>query len=523
VGSPEHGLLGDDIAGGGLSKDTDWRGAFVIGLAGTILVTGIAPVMVNAWGAAAIPQIVFITITGYLLCLILSEMSAMMPDRTGGSPTYAMVAYKDRWPRFAEHVNGGTCWAYWLGWFPVAPLNMIIAAAYLKGLFHIGNHGTVTLIQTPISTVTLIIAVVGIVGLFIPAYFGIRLGAAFATILGVLSMIPLTIIALGGFFRPDAGWSQLSSPSWFSQPDGTSFFSNAFGHSWLAAYVAYAFLLTWNVIAMEAAACYIGECKNPARDAKIAMNLEGGYGVFIYVMIPISFIVVLGVDTLSKLGTDPNTVFLAYAQKLFGSSGTAIKWGVALMLIIALMLSALNAIMGCARGLHQMAIDGQFPRIFARVNTHGVPSFSMFFNVVCSIIVVFLGGAVQIYTFSNVGYLASFLPVLFGYFLLRRWRPDIARPVRLPWYFAYIALAMFALYAVIWAVGGPLFASFPIDTNFDGVPDGDAKIYYILGVITLLTYIPFYLYRRHVEDPKHVGEPVQPLTEVEQADVIPDK
>ena len=31
----------------------------------------------------------------------------------------------------------------------------------------------------------------------------------------------------------------------------------------LGTYIAYSFLLTWNVIAMEAAACYIGECRDP--------------------------------------------------------------------------------------------------------------------------------------------------------------------------------------------------------------------------------------------------------------------
>ena len=44
-----------DYAGGGLKQETNWWGAFVIGLAGTILVTGIAPVMVTALGASAIP------------------------------------------------------------------------------------------------------------------------------------------------------------------------------------------------------------------------------------------------------------------------------------------------------------------------------------------------------------------------------------------------------------------------------------------------------------------------------------
>jgi amino acid transporter len=84
----------------------------------------------GAEGAAAssIPITVFITLSGWVLCLILAELAAMMPERTGGSPSYAYPAFKDRWPRFAKHINGFTAWAYWLGWFPVAPLNMILAS-----------------------------------------------------------------------------------------------------------------------------------------------------------------------------------------------------------------------------------------------------------------------------------------------------------------------------------------------------------------------------------------------------------
>ena len=38
----------------GLRKDTNWWGAFVIGLAGTILVTGIAPYVVQGTGALGV-------------------------------------------------------------------------------------------------------------------------------------------------------------------------------------------------------------------------------------------------------------------------------------------------------------------------------------------------------------------------------------------------------------------------------------------------------------------------------------
>src|SRR5258708_28503880 len=120
-----------DYAGGGLKQETNWWGAFVIGLAGTILVTGIAPVMVTALGASAIPLIIIVTLSGYMLCLLLAELSAMMPERTGGSPSYAYPAFREKWPNAAKPINGVPAWAYWLGLVPLAALKMILASFYL--------------------------------------------------------------------------------------------------------------------------------------------------------------------------------------------------------------------------------------------------------------------------------------------------------------------------------------------------------------------------------------------------------
>jgi amino acid transporter len=482
-----------DYEGGGLAQETNWWGAFVIGLAGTILVTGIAPVMVTSLGAASIPLIVVITITGYLLCLLLAELSAMMPERTGGSPSYAYPAFRAKYPRIAPHVNGITAWMYWLGWFPVAPLNMILASFYLADRFGLNTTSGFTPINTFIAWWTLGISVVGILAFFVPAYLGIRIGTGFATVLGIISMVPLTFLAVAWIF---GGNFDLGNLSGFKQLDGTSFFSGLDGHGWFALYMGYAFLLTWNVIAMEAAACYIGETKNPARDAKIAMNLEGGYGLFIYTLIPIGFIAVLGAKALSSPDlVDPNTMFVTFAGTAFNLSGEILNWIIAIMLIVALMLSALNAIMGCARSLHQMSVDGQFPRIFQRINRHGVPAHAMAFNVVCSLLVVLLGGAVEIYTFSNVGYTGSFLTVLVGYYLLRKYRPNVPRPVRLPEFFKYVALVLAGIFAFIWLYGG---------ISYSGI--GDTRIYYFLGWAVALAYIPLYLYRTRVED-KKVTEP----------------
>ncbi len=509
-GGAEHDELVYESAG--LPKTTNWWGAFVIGLAGTILVTGIAPVMVTSLGAASIPVIVFITITGYLVCLFLAELSAMMPDRSGGLPSYAYPAYKDRWPRFAEHVNGFSAWAYWLGWFPVAPLNMILASFYIVDRFHLSTAGF-TPLDTPIAWWTLGISITGLLLLSIPAIRGLRFGTAFATTLAFLSMIPLTFLAICWIFNPSV--VDFSNLTHFTHTNGTSFFSPLFGHGWLTLYIAFSFLLTWNVIAMEAAACYIGETKNPDRDAKIAMNLEGLYGLFIYTMIPVAFVIVLGNSALGNPAlVDPKTIFVDFASKVFGAgAGSSIlNWLIAGMLILALILSALNAITGTARSLHQMATDGQFPRFFQHVNHHGVPDRAMLFNVVCSILVVFAGGAVEIYTFSNVGYLAAFIPVLIGYYLLRKHRPNVRRPFKLPGWMMYVALAIAAIYAVIYFYGGPVYAS--CSCNAAG---HKTLPYYFLGILVVLMYFPLWWYRKYVEDKRTRETSAPPISTTEAA------
>jgi amino acid transporter len=376
-------------------------------------------------------------------------------------------------------------------------LNMILASFYITEKFSLSQSGF-TPIHTFITYWTVGISVVGILLVFIPAWLGIRIGALFATVLGLLSMIPLTLLAILPIFRPSvADWGNLSG---FHRLDGSAFTSSLLGHNWLTIAIAFSFLLTWNVIAMEAAACYIGECRDPERDAKIAMNLEGLYGVFVYTMIPISFIVVLGASKLSDpTQADPKTIFSTFASRVFGTGASWLDWLIAGMLVVALALSALNAIMGTARSLHQMSIDGEFPRIFSSVNRHGVPGFSMGFNVVCAILLVFTGGAVEIYSLSNVGYLISFVPVLVGYYLLRRDRPDMRRPFRLPEFFKYISLAIALLYFIIWIYGGIVYTSLP-NSLLNG---NDTRVYYFIGWAILLSYLPLYWYRKRVEDPRH--------------------
>jgi amino acid transporter len=459
-----------------LPKRTNWWGAFVIGLAGTILVTGVVPFAVQSMGAASIPVFLLVSGAGMILCFCLAELSAMMPDRTGGLPSYAYETFKVLGPRVARHVGGISAWGYGLGWFPVAPINMILSAKYIAELWRIPLGREYTPISASINLNVLIISVIGLLVLFIPCYLGIRLGAAFATVLGIISMVPLTLLIFLPFFKPHTlQWHNVSGFHLAEPSAGTTSF-----------FISWVFIMTWSVLATEAAACYVGECRNSTRDAKIALTVSGLYGSFIYVAIPLMLVAVLG-----RSETDPLTAFLAYTGAIFGSEGWA-KWIIGIPLVVALLLSVLNAIMGCGRSLYQVAYDGVLPRIFQHTNRHGVPDFAMAFNLMASIVVVFFGSPFEIYIFSNMGYLLSVALALIGYFLCRQWHPEMNRPVRMPGFLRHLALAIGVFFLFVWIYGG-------YHASDIAVASGKRWLFF-LGLGIILFYWPLYAYRRYVED-----------------------
>jgi amino acid transporter len=460
----------------GLQRQTNWWGAFVIGLAAPILVIGLDPPAIQALGAAAIPMLAGATAIGVILCLFVAELAAVMPERSGGVPSYTTAAFEPVGGRAARHVGGVAAWAYWLGWFPVAPINMILAAAYITQLFGL-PAGKALLpfgaVGSPITVGAIIISIIGIVGMYIPCYLGIKLGAAAATVLGVVSMVPLTVLVILPLFKPSAIHAHNLS--------GLHFLHGV--HASPSLIMAWLFVMTWSVLGMEGAACYIGECSNPSRDAKIAMTAEGLYGFFIFVMTAVALVVVLG----AAKNADPLTIFSTYITAITGSSGSWVQWAIGLPLIFALLMSMLNAIMGCSRSLFQTAEDGLLPRWFSHLNVHGAPDRAMGFTAACSIIVVLFGSPLRIYIFSNVGYLFAIALVFYAYFLHRKSNPDMHRPMRLPDGMHWLALAFGIFLTVLWVYGG---------WNSPAIVVGAKDpMLFILGLVAIGLYVPMHIWR----------------------------
>ena len=479
-----------------LEKGTNWWGAFVIGLAGTILVIGLAGYALLALGGVAITLFIVLTLVGVFLCFCLAELAAAFPDRAGGLPSYAFETFKPLGNGVAEHIGGLSSWAYWLGWFTVAPINAYLAALYITDLFGIPLGGTYGPISDKFGSAwsvgVIVTAAVILLVVFIPGWLGIRLGATFATILGIGSIVPLVLIIILPFFKPstiDFGRVQLGT-----LPEGVT-------GSWQLI-VGWAFIFVWTVWAMEAAACYIGECREPARDAKIAMTAEGLFGLFIYITLPLMLLAVLGTAGFAALGSgDANVVFLGYVDAIFGANEFW-RWFIGLALVAALLLSVLNALIGASRGLWQNSVDGVLPKIFSKTNKHGSPSTAIILSLVASLLVLLVGSPLQIYVFSNMGYLFALAVAMIGFGVFRWKRNDFPRPVKMPRIMGPFAILFGVLGLILWIVGGYYAADYAVGSGY--------RWLFWVGLILLALYVPLHLWRRledkrdHTPTPHHV-------------------
>ena len=213
------------------------------------------------------------------------------------------------------------------------------------------------------------------------------------------------------------------------------------------------------------------------------MVASGLYGLFIYATLPLMLMAVLGTAT----ADDPLTAFLAYTETIFGK-GTWVGWLIGIPLILALLLSVLNALMGCGRSLYQAAHDGLLPKYFEHTNRFGAPGFATAFNLVCSIIVVFFASPLEIYIFSNMGYLLSLCLALLGYFFYRHNHGHLHRPVRMHGSLRYAALVIGAFGLFVWGYGGYYASDIAVGPGH--------RWLFFLGLATIAMYFPLYAYRR---------------------------
>jgi APA family basic amino acid/polyamine antiporter len=416
---------------------------------GAIIGTGIFVVIgegAKAAGPAVILSFVLAAVTCGFSALSYAELASSVP--VSGSAytfTYAtmgeLVAFIIGWDLILEY--GVSVAAIAVGWG--ANVNEFLKSAFgyelPKAIATSPSDGGV--VNIPAVVVVLAIALL--------LARGTRESAGVNAVMVAVKIVILVFFIVTAFTAYNAGNLNPFAPSGFG------------GVATAAGVIFFAY------IGFDAVSTAAEESKRPARDLPIAVIGSLVISTVLYVLVAWAAVGVAPTKTLA--GSDAP---LSAALR----SGAGIPWAAALLslgALIAITSVVLVIMYGQIRIFFAMCRDGLLPRRLATVSPrYGTPArLTLGFGALIAILAALVPLA-EIVKLVNIGTLFAFVLVNIGVIVLRRTRPDMPRPFRVP------------LTPVVPAIGvllcGYLIAQLPAETWIRFV------IWFAIGLVIYFTY-----------------------------------
>ncbi|NJM91106.1 MAG: amino acid permease [Myxococcales bacterium] len=358
---------------------------------------GSAQWVLIAWGLAGV-----LSLAG---ALTYAELGAMFPN-AGGEYVYLRQAYGP----YAGYLFGWT--RFWIGTPGSIAAYAVGSATFLADALPIAQLGGIKVVAL------ILIAVFTLLGCL-----KVHTGGTLAVLLTALKVVLILALGVAAFVLPPNGaWQNLAGSA-----DGTASFPgmSAFGLTIISALWAYD---GWNNLPMAA-----GEVSNPQRTMPRAL-IFGTLGVLaVYALINVAYFYALPfaevVTANSARFEDAPSLATKVASTFLGPlAGGALAF--------AMTVSALSAMHGSiltgARVPYAIARDGLAPRWLADLSVKAVPVKAVLIQGVCSVILTLTGSFDQL---TNAVIFSSWVFYTLnavGVVLLRRRRPELARPYRVP-------------------------------------------------------------------------------------------
>jgi APA family basic amino acid/polyamine antiporter len=205
----------------------------------------------------------------------------------------------------------------------------------------------------------------------------------------------------------------------------------------------------WNNVTFTA-----GEVKNPSRNLPLSLALGTGVVIFLYVACNFIFLNVLPLDGAANAATILERGIKYVAEDRVGTAVMTQMLGPAggLLMAAAILLSSFGCdnglILAGARVYYAMAKDGLFFRSVAKLHpTYKTPAVSLMVQMVWTCVLCVSGSYGQLLDYIIFAVLVFYILTIVGLFVLRRTRPDAARPYRAIGYpvlpAIYIVMALF--------------------------------------------------------------------------------
>ncbi len=436
AGEPVEGTVQGEIS---LKRCLSARQLTLLGIgavigAGIFVLTGQAAA--NHAGPAIVLSFVFAGIACAFAGLCYAEFASMIPvSGSAYSYSYATlgeaVAWFIGWMLVLEYLFAASTvavgWSGYLNSFlgtigAALPAELANAPlAYVKGSL----TTTGAIINLP--AVAIVAAISGL------CYIGITQSAFVNSIVVAIKVtVILLFIAFSIHFVNPDNWHPFIPPG---QGDG---------HFGWDGVIRGASIVFFAYIGFDAVSTAAGEAKNPQRDMPIGILASLAICTLLYIIVAS---VLTGLLPYTQLGTPKPvaTALEAYPSLLWLKTLVEIGAIAGLSSVILVML------MGQPRIFYSMAKDGLLPKVFGRVH----PKFQTPYigTVVVGVIAATLAGLLPIGVLGDLvsmGTLLAFATVCIGVLVLRRTRPDLPRPFRVP--FAPVVCVLGAV-CCLWLFG----------------------------------------------------------------------
>ncbi len=382
------------------------------GLTGLLLWIGVAPGTQEELGAQAMWVWVPGAIVGVLVNLQVRQLGLLLPNISGGTPSYVTHLLKE-YPRLTSYAAIG----YFISWVAVLPINGIILSNLVQAILEpLGIFLPDAVLQIGFTVLAFIVALSG------------------SHALGTLHLI--FIVPAVGFLL--AFCLQGSQAVFFSGAnldflpgDGSTFSFQGWAKWYLNG--------TYAFYACETAAVFVADSKRPQGTLQ---SLLVAAGLLPFVYIGGSWLLLHLVQT-PGLRDDTFLTLFSAAQTFWGKYTPFL---VTFLVVSSSLLTSASAVAVCPRILYQLAQDHHISPVLGVTSRQGVFTPGLLLTLVLSLVWLTFGNVNRIVMITVVGWLVCFIVLHWGLWKKRHQYPGVLFP--------WLSLGFCAMELVVLVVGG---------------------------------------------------------------------
>jgi APA family basic amino acid/polyamine antiporter len=393
---------------------------------GSTIGAGIFVLTGTVAAAHAGPAVVLSFVLAGLACalagLCYAEFAAMVPV-AGSAYTYAYAtlgelgAWIIGWCLILEYLFASAMVAIgWAGYAAAmaADFRLVLPPAFTQAPFDVGPGGLVTtgaIFNAPAAAVVMLCT-----GLLLG---GTRASARVNDLIVVAKVIVIVIVGVAGLLFAHPGhWMPFIPPS-----------TGRTGEFGVSGVVTGAAIVFYAYVGFDAVSTMSQETIDPRRTVPLALISSLAICTALYVLIAL---MITGLADYHALNvSDPVYVALAAA----GSALTWTKPLVGAVVVVGLISTLLVTLLGQVRIFYAMARDGLLPKMFVAAHPRwGTPHIGTLVTGATATIIAGVFPLNLLGELISIGTLLAFAIVCVGVIVLRRRRPDLLRPFRVPGY-----------------------------------------------------------------------------------------